>query len=253
MTPAGRHRRRRRRPVRREVRRRGPRADPRPRADRRRGPYSVELCGGTHVARTGDIALFKIIAETGIAAGVRRIEALTGEAARQYLLAQAGVAKALAQSFKVQPPDVPARVEALSAERKRARETARRPEEAAGPGRRRRFGCRARGDQRRQADRPRPRRRRRQGPARRGRGLPQTGRLGRRRPGRPVRRQGGGHRRRDRPTSPTASTPPTWPGPPSSPWAARAPAASPTSPRAARPTGRRPRTGLAAVRAALAG
>ncbi len=80
--------------------------------------YSVELCGGTHVARTGDIALFKIVSETGVAAGVRRIEALTGEAARQYLLAQAGVAKTLAQSFKVQPLDVPARVEALSAERR---------------------------------------------------------------------------------------------------------------------------------------
>jgi alanyl-tRNA synthetase len=78
------------------------------------GPYSVELCGGTHVARTGDIALFKIVSESGIAAGVRRIEALTGEAARQYLLAQAGVAKKLAQAFKVQPADVPARVEALS-------------------------------------------------------------------------------------------------------------------------------------------
>ena len=81
-------------------------------------PYSVELCGGTHVARTGDIALFKIVSETGIAAGVRRIEALTGEAARQYLLAQAGVAKTLAQSFKVQPADVPARVEALTADRR---------------------------------------------------------------------------------------------------------------------------------------
>lgn len=81
-------------------------------------PYSVELCGGTHVARTGDIALFKVTAETGIAAGVRRIEALTGEAARQYLLGQASVAKTLAQAFKVQPLDVPARVEALTAERK---------------------------------------------------------------------------------------------------------------------------------------
>ncbi|WP_439475975.1 alanine--tRNA ligase [Brevundimonas sp.] len=81
-------------------------------------PYSVELCGGTHVARTGDIALFKIVSETGIAAGVRRIEALTGEAARQFLLAQAGVAKSLAQSFKIQPADVPARVEALTADRR---------------------------------------------------------------------------------------------------------------------------------------
>ncbi|KQS57430.1 alanine--tRNA ligase [Brevundimonas sp. Leaf363] len=77
-------------------------------------PYSVELCGGTHVARTGDIALFKIVSETGIAAGVRRIEALTGEAARQYLLAQANVARALARDFKIQPTDVPARVEGLT-------------------------------------------------------------------------------------------------------------------------------------------
>jgi alanyl-tRNA synthetase len=81
-------------------------------------PYSVELCGGTHVARTGDIGLFRITSETGIAAGIRRVEALTGEAARQHLLAQAGVARTLAQAFKVQPLDVPARVEALSTERK---------------------------------------------------------------------------------------------------------------------------------------
>jgi alanyl-tRNA synthetase len=81
-------------------------------------PYSVELCGGTHVSRTGDIALFKIVSESGIASGVRRIEALTGEAARQHLLAQAGVAKSLAQSFKVQPADVPARVEALATDRR---------------------------------------------------------------------------------------------------------------------------------------
>ena len=82
------------------------------------GAYSVELCGGTHVARTGDIALFKIVSEGGVAAGVRRIEALTGEAARQYLLAQANIARSLAQGFKIQTADVPARVEALTAERK---------------------------------------------------------------------------------------------------------------------------------------
>ena len=80
--------------------------------------YSVELCGGTHVARTGDIALFKIVSEGGVAAGVRRIEALTGEAARQYLLEQAGITRNLAQTFKVQPADVTTRVEALAAERK---------------------------------------------------------------------------------------------------------------------------------------
>ena len=83
------------------------------------GAYSVELCGGTHVARTGDIALFKIVAEIGIAAGVRRVEALTGEAARRYLLDQASVAKGLAEQFKVPVAEVPARVEALTAERKR--------------------------------------------------------------------------------------------------------------------------------------
>jgi alanyl-tRNA synthetase len=81
-------------------------------------PYSVELCGGTHVARTGDIALFKIVAETGIAAGVRRVEALTGEAARRYLLDQAAVAKDLADRFKTPVADVAARVEALDAQRR---------------------------------------------------------------------------------------------------------------------------------------
>jgi alanyl-tRNA synthetase len=70
------------------------------------------------VARTGDIALFKIVAEQGVAAGVRRIEALTGEAARRFLLDQAGVAKALAEQFKTPVLEVGARVEALIAERK---------------------------------------------------------------------------------------------------------------------------------------
>lgn len=76
-------------------------------------PYSVELCGGTHVARTGDIALFKVVQETGIAAGVRRIEALTGEAARLYVEGQAKIARNLARDFKVQPADVTGRVEGL--------------------------------------------------------------------------------------------------------------------------------------------
>ncbi|ESQ75201.1 alanine--tRNA ligase [Asticcacaulis sp. AC402] len=83
------------------------------------GDYSVELCGGTHVARTGDIALFKIVSEAGIASGVRRVEAVTGEAARQFLLEQAGVARSLADQFKVPVSQVEARVEALIAERKR--------------------------------------------------------------------------------------------------------------------------------------
>jgi alanyl-tRNA synthetase len=83
------------------------------------GAYSVELCGGTHVARTGDIALFKIVAEQGIAAGVRRIEALTGEPARRYLLDQAAVAKALADQFKTPVAEVVARVESLEAQRRK--------------------------------------------------------------------------------------------------------------------------------------
>jgi alanyl-tRNA synthetase len=82
------------------------------------GAYSVELCGGTHVARTGDIALFKIIAEQGVAAGVRRIEALTGEPARRWLLDQAAVARGLADRFKVPVSEVPARVDALDAQRR---------------------------------------------------------------------------------------------------------------------------------------
>jgi alanyl-tRNA synthetase len=83
------------------------------------GAYSVELCGGTHVARTGDIALFKIVSEGGVAAGVRRIEALTGEAARRWLLEQAAVAKTLAEQFKVPVAEVAARVDALEAQRRK--------------------------------------------------------------------------------------------------------------------------------------
>jgi len=81
--------------------------------------YSVELCGGTHVARTGDIALFKIVSEQGIAAGVRRIEALTGEAARRWLLDQAGVARALADRLKTPVAELEARVDALDAQKRK--------------------------------------------------------------------------------------------------------------------------------------
>jgi len=82
------------------------------------GRYSVELCGGTHVGRTGDIGLFKIVSEGGVAAGIRRIEGLTGKAARRFLQDQAGVALALAERFKTPVSEVIARVEALDAQRR---------------------------------------------------------------------------------------------------------------------------------------
>jgi alanyl-tRNA synthetase len=81
--------------------------------------YSVELCGGTHARRLGDIALFKITGESAVSAGVRRIEALTGEAARLYLEEQAGIARAAADAAKAPLADLPARIETLVADRKR--------------------------------------------------------------------------------------------------------------------------------------
>ena len=81
-------------------------------------PYSVELCGGTHVARTGDIGLFKITSETAIAAGIRRIEAVTGEAARTFLEEQAGYAKAVSSALKVKISDIPERVSSLASDKR---------------------------------------------------------------------------------------------------------------------------------------
>jgi alanyl-tRNA synthetase len=71
---------------------------------------SRELCGGTHVARTGDIGLFKIVAESGVAAGVRRVEAVTGMGAVAHIQRQEDTLLEAAERLKAQPADVPARI-----------------------------------------------------------------------------------------------------------------------------------------------
>ena len=82
-------------------------------------PYSVELCGGTHVSSTGEIGLIHILGDSAVGAGVRRIEALTGDAARDYLAEQDDRVKSLAAIFKVQPGEVLSRVEILMDERRK--------------------------------------------------------------------------------------------------------------------------------------
>ena len=81
--------------------------------------YSIELCGGTHVRALGDIGVFKIVGESAVSSGVRRVEALTGEAARQWLNARDEKLREAATALKTAPDDVPARVIALIEERRR--------------------------------------------------------------------------------------------------------------------------------------
>ena len=76
--------------------------------------YSVELCGGTHVNALGDIALFKVVSEGAVASGIRRIEAMTGEAARLWLTDREEKLRDIAASLRASPEDAPARVSALS-------------------------------------------------------------------------------------------------------------------------------------------
>ncbi|MFL6829403.1 MAG: DHHA1 domain-containing protein, partial [Sphingomicrobium sp.] len=81
--------------------------------------YSVELCGGTHVRALGDIQLLRIISESAVSSGVRRIEALTGEAARQWLSERDAKLREAAATLKSSPDEVPARIASLVEERKR--------------------------------------------------------------------------------------------------------------------------------------
>ncbi len=81
--------------------------------------YSTELCGGTHARRTGDIGLFRIVSESAVAAGVRRIEAVTGAAAQSYIADEAKALSDAAAVLKVSPADVPGRIESLLDERRK--------------------------------------------------------------------------------------------------------------------------------------
>ncbi|HUD29096.1 MAG TPA: alanine--tRNA ligase [Novosphingobium sp.] len=81
--------------------------------------YSVELCGGTHVRATGDIGVFRIVSESAVSSGVRRIEAMTGEGARQWLIGREDSLKNAASLLRTTPEDVEARVAALLDERRK--------------------------------------------------------------------------------------------------------------------------------------
>ncbi len=81
--------------------------------------YSVELCGGTHVRALGDIGVLRIISESAVSSGVRRIEALTGEAARRWLVGREDALKGAACLLRTTPDEVEARVAALLDERKK--------------------------------------------------------------------------------------------------------------------------------------
>jgi alanyl-tRNA synthetase len=88
-------------------------------AGRGNRPYSVELCGGTHVRRTGDIGLFKIVSESAVASGIRRIEALTGAAAEAHVAHEEALLREAAAAVRAAPAELPSRVLNLIEERKR--------------------------------------------------------------------------------------------------------------------------------------
>ena len=87
--------------------------------DEARRAYSVELCGGTHVRRTGDIGLTKIVSESAVASGVRRIEVLTGAAAESHVAHEEALLRQAAAGLKATPAELPQRIASLVEERRR--------------------------------------------------------------------------------------------------------------------------------------
>jgi len=87
--------------------------------DDEKSAWSIELCGGTHVRRTGDIGLFRITSEGAVSAGIRRIEAVVGDAAIDNMLEKARLLDEAAAALKAQPAELPARILALQEEKKR--------------------------------------------------------------------------------------------------------------------------------------
>ena len=90
-----------------------------PNATEKHGVYSLELCGGTHVRRTGDIGLFRIVAEGAVAAGIRRVEAVTGEAALNLIEERDRQLNAAAAAMKARPAELAERIENLLEDRKK--------------------------------------------------------------------------------------------------------------------------------------
>ncbi len=87
------------------------------------GGYSKELCGGTHVQRTGDIGLFRIVAESSVAAGIRRIEAVCGIAALQWTNEEHAILQGLAHQFSTTADDLPNRIAALTEQNRKLEKT----------------------------------------------------------------------------------------------------------------------------------
>ncbi|MCH7761057.1 alanine--tRNA ligase, partial [candidate division TA06 bacterium] len=93
------------------------------------GDFSKELCGGTHLRFTGEMGLFKLVGETGVAAGIRRVESLSGEGAYAYIQRQEETLRHLSEELKVQPLEVGERLEKILEEKRVAEERLARMEE----------------------------------------------------------------------------------------------------------------------------